>query len=300
MTSGKQKALIFLVSGVALLLAACQQPQTTPTSPAQTQPPAVQISSPTPLPSPTTPAIPAAGKVNSEIIPLSYFQNEVLRYQDANPDATDAHEKVWNSLVDQQLLSQAAKKAGFSMTAADLQTKIDDLLAQLGSGSALTNWMQTNHYDDAEFRYALTLAAEAAWERDQIIATVPATAEQVHARQIFANTQAGADRALASLNSGKDFDALAWEYSPLTGGELGWFPRGYLLNPQVEEAAFSLAEGSFSDIIKSDVGFHIIMVIEHSADHPLSTDARLSLQSKALADWLVAQRAQAVIEKTLP
>jgi parvulin-like peptidyl-prolyl isomerase len=181
-----------------------------------------------------------------------------------------------------------------------LEEKIADLLAELGSGSALTSWMQANFYDDTEFRMALRLGSEAAWQRDQIAASIPDAVEQVRARQIFTRTAAEAQYALNSLNSGVSFDELAWRYSPETGGELGWFPRGYLLFPAIEEAAFSLPVGVHSEIIQTDIGYHIIEVMEHVDSYPLTTDAKLSLQAKALADWLQAKRVDAQIEITMP
>ena len=116
--------------------------------------------------------------------------------------------------------------------------------------------------------------------------SIPEAVEQVRARQIFALTQEGAQRAQISLASGTDFGKLAWEYSPESGGELGWFPRGYLLYPEVEAAAFSLEVGGRSEIIQSTIGYHIIEVQAHEAAHLLTTDARISLQTKALEDWL--------------
>jgi len=244
--------------------------------------------------------------VNGEVIPLSYFEHEVQRYKasftEGEPLPSDAEisEHVLNTLIEQQLLSQAARAAGFTFTDQMLEEKIADLLAELGSGSALTSWMQANFYDDSEFRMALRLGSEAAWQRDQIAASVPDAVEQVRARQIFSRTAEEAQYALASLNSGVSFDELAWRYSPETGGELGWFPRGYLLFPAIEEVAFSLPVGLHSEIIQTEIGYHIIEVMEHVDSYPLTTDAKLSLQAKALADWLQAERAKAQIEITMP
>ncbi|HOA21862.1 MAG TPA: peptidylprolyl isomerase [Anaerolineaceae bacterium] len=302
----KAKILGFLLL-LCLTLAACQP--TTPENPTQavTAPePTVITASATPAPSPTPTSLPAAALVNGEAIPLTYFQNEVLRYRasfaegEALPADAEIQTTVINSLIDQLLLAQQARQSGYSFSDADVQARIEALLVQLGSGSALTDWMNVNFYDDAEFRYALKLSTEAAWQRDQIIGAVPTAVEQVRARQIFAQTSAGAERALANLNSGASFDDLAWQYSPETGGELGWFPRGYLLFPDIEAAAFLLAPGEHSGIIQTEIGYHIIQVMDRSEAHPLTTDARLSLQTQALAQWLEAQRSQARIEQVLP
>ncbi len=302
----KSKLMAFLFV-LALILAACRP--ATPVEPTPTSSPAEPTpatASETPAPSPTPTSLPAAALVNGEIIPLSYYQNEVLRYRasfaegETPPTDAEIQTTVLNSLIEQLLLAQQARQSGFTFTDANVQQRIDALLTQLGSGSALTDWMQVNHYDDAEFRYALKLSTEAAWQRDEIINAVPTAVEQVRARQIFAQTQAGAERALTSLNSGASFDDLAWQYSPETGGELGWFPRGYLLYPDIEAAAFLLAPGEHSGIIQTEIGYHIIQVMERSDAHPLTTDARLSLQTQALAQWLEARRAEAKIDLVLP
>jgi hypothetical protein len=244
--------------------------------------------------------------VNGEVIPLIYFEHEVQRYKasffegEILPGDAEISEHALDTLIEQQLLSQAARASGFNSADQMLEEKIAELLAELGSGSALTSWMQANFYDDAEFRMALRLGNEAAWQRDQIAASVPDAVEQVRARQIFTRTAAEAQYALTSLNSGVSFDELAWRYSPETGGELGWFPRGYLLFPAIEEAAFSLPVGIRSEIIQTEIGYHIIEVLEHVDAYPLTTDAKLSLQAKALEDWLQAKRAEAQIEITMP
>jgi len=244
--------------------------------------------------------------VNGDPIPLSYFNNEVWRYrdslagQDVKPDDAEINQAVINYLIEQQLLAQESRKGGYALSESELQTRIDGLIAELGSQEAFSTWLTNNHYDDAEFRMALTLATQAAWQRDQISATIPDAVEQVRARQIFAITPEGAQRALISLNSGSDFGELAWEYSPESGGELGWFPRGYLLYPEVEEAAFSFEVGGRSEIIQTEIGYHIIEVQAHESAHPLTTDARIALQTKALQDWLSTAIANSQIVIQIP
>ena len=53
--------------------------------------------------------------------------------------------------------------------------------------------------------------------------------------------------------------------------------------------------GIYSDIIESDIGYHIVMVLDR-AERPLSSDARLTLQHKAVAAWLTDKLANSAIE----
>jgi peptidyl-prolyl cis-trans isomerase D len=64
------------------------------------------------------------------------------------------------------------------------------------------------------------------------------------------------------------FEDLAKEYSEDTtkasGGDLGWIVPGQTVAP-FEQAAFSLPVGSVSDIVKTEYGFHILLVRERES-----------------------------------
>jgi len=72
-------------------------------------------------------------------------------------------------------------------------------------------------------------------------------------------------------------------------------PRGYLLEPKIEQAAFGLEVGQHSDLIATDVGFHIVRILARDPQRPLSPDAYLALQELALKNWIETQRQQANI-----
>jgi peptidyl-prolyl cis-trans isomerase C len=99
--------------------------------------------------------------------------------------------------------------------------------------------------------------------------------------------------------AGANFASLAFGYDLSTGGDLGWFPRGYLTQPAVEEAAFALEPGQISDIIQTEFGYHIIQIIARE-ERPLTEDARQALQRKALIDWLAQHRAESQVETLAP
>ena len=237
--------------------------------------------------------------VNGEGITLVEFDAEVERYTAAQTalgktvEPAAAASTVIEDLVGQLLLAQSARVNGFTLEDAALQARVDTLTAQIGGAEALTGWESAHGYSDQAFRSALRRGAEAAWMRDKIISTVPSTAEQVHVQQILLYNQDTAISFLNQLNGGADFDELAFRADPFTRGDLGWVPRGYLLNSQIEETAFNLTVGQYSDVITTDVGFHIVRVLERDPNRALSPDALLSLQELALRKWIEEQRAQA-------
>ena len=253
----------------------------------------------TPEPPTATPP-PSVAVINGEYITTSEFQVELDGYKAAQTAQglsftdEDANKAVLEDLIAQFLLAQAAREENFNLTEADLQLRVDALISQLGSADALSQWQSAHGYDDASFRIALKRSAEAAWMRDKIIADVPTSVEQIHLRQILTYNQGDAQAALDQLNAGADFDELAALYDPITLGELGWVPQGYLLDANVDVAVFALQVGQRSEIIATDAGFHIFKVLER-ADHPLSPDALLTVQENALQTWIAEKRASSDI-----
>jgi peptidyl-prolyl cis-trans isomerase C len=239
--------------------------------------------------------------VNGDGIPVAEFDNEVSRYTAAQQAlgktivSMDATKAVIDDLTSQLLLAQGARAAGFTLDDAALQARLDSLASQIGGSANLSKWQSDHGYSDPTFRSALRRQAEAAWMRDKIVAAVPSTAEQVHVQQILLYNQDTAQSFLQQLNGGADFDELASKADPVTRGDLGWVPRGYLLDPKIEEAAFSLAVGGHSDVITTDVGYHIVKVLEKDPNRALSPDAYLALQELALKNWIEQQRQQSNI-----
>jgi len=257
---------------------------------------------------PTPTEGPLAAKVNGEGVPLAVYQASLKDYQAAQveqgqkstPDPTQQQKAVLDDLVDQVLLAQAATQAGHSVDDVAVQARLVQLASEAGDDQALAAWENKNGYSADSFKAALQIQMAATWESDQIIAAVPTTADQVHARQILVFDPAIADTIEQKLTSGSDFATLALQYDPQTSGDLGWFPKGYLTQPEVEAAAFSLQVGKYSPVIHSKIGYHIIQVIERDANHALSPDALQLFQHQALQKWLSDQRGKAQIVVVSP
>jgi peptidyl-prolyl cis-trans isomerase C len=248
-----------------------------------------------------------AARVNGEEITLAEFQEELSRYQAAfeaggsGPESeAGARGQVLEELVDQVLLAQGAREAGFNLSDNELQARLDALAEQAGGEAALATWQADHGYSMESFQKALARSLAAAWMREQIISAVPLSAEQVHARQILLHNEDQAREVLARLGAGEPFETLAVEFEPVSFGDLGWFPRGYLLEPALEEAVFALEPGAYSRVVETGIGFHLIQLIERDLDRPLDPDALLTLQKNALREWLEARRSESEIQTLLP
>ena len=204
---------------------------------------------------------------------------------------------VLQELIDQLLMAQAAEDAGFIVDEAMVQSRIEQL--DIGN-DVLQSWLVEHGYTDESFRDALARSIAAAWMRDQITADVAKSAEQVHARQILLYNSEEADTVFNQLGAGSDFETLAVQYDPLGAGDLGWFPRGYLTVPELDDVIFSLSPGDYRPVIQTMLGYHIVQVIEKDAAYPLNPNAYRAVQIQALEQWLQEHRSQSDIIINLP
>ena len=284
-----------------LLLAACSLPPATQTAPIGSLPPDA-TGEPSIEPTPTEIIIYVA-RVNGEGIRQSSYEASLMQFQAAQTEfgnlleeGETAETRVMDALINRALLSQAAHAAGFSADETMVNDRMTQLTEQAGGPEAFASWLANNGYTQESFLIELAIEIEAAWLRDQIVSTVPETAEQVKARQVFFYDAYQAYRIYDQLKAGTSFDAIVANNDPQNKGHLDWFPREYLFYPELEAAAFSLQPGEYSEVIETEIGYHILQVLEYDSAHPLSTDARLTMQTRVLEEWLTQQRDQSQVE----
>ena len=276
---------------VILAFSACGSPTPSPTGQTQVFTPVIPTTT-TEKSEPTNTPPPLAAKVNGEGIPLQQYLAEVDRYHQATGTqlaTEDVGKIVMADLVNQVLLAQAAVENGYVVEDAQLEQRINNLVSNVGE-QQLLEWMVTYGYDEQSFRTDLERSIAASWMRDQILAGYPDKVEQVHARQILLYNADEASDVLARIRAGTDFLTLASEYDPLGAGDLGWFPRGYLTDVKLEEAAFSLQPGEISDVIATGMGHHILLIVEREPVRDLDPNARIVLREQAIQAWLEERR----------
>jgi len=139
---------------------------------------------------------------------------------------------------------------------------------------------QQQQLSDADLR--------AAYEKEKSRLEVP---EKRHARHILitgkddAAALAQAQQVLAQAKAGKDFGALAKQYSQdpgsaQNGGDLGWAERSAFVKP-FADALFAMKAGEITGPVKTQFGYHIIRLDEIQASKGKTFDeARPELEAQ--------------------
>jgi parvulin-like peptidyl-prolyl isomerase len=303
-----------------MMLAACSSgpSATTPQANVPANAPGTQIpptQAPVPVnPTPATPtAVPAIATVNGQPIPLAEYQNQVVQFEAAliaqgvDPNSPEGQaqlaqirQQVLDGMIDQLLIEQEAQLKGTTVTDEELNAAMQEIISTSGGPDAFAAQLAAVGQTEEQFRAGQGAAMLASKMRDQVIARVSPNAPQVHARHILVDTIDLANSLLTQLQAGADFASLAQQYSQDTltrdgGGDLGWFPRSVLISKEVEDAAFALQPGQFSNVVQSAFGFHIVQVVEAEISRPLTPDQLLALQQSTFENWLQSLRAAANI-----
>lgn len=308
-----------IVALLILLLVGCNNAERSetavPNTPNTATNPGAEAS---PLPQPTDTAVPtptlepAAALVNGRVIPLAVYERELTRYEQAQAELgselpANYHTIVLDALIERELIAQAAEQLGIVVTPEMVSEQINALREAVEGEENFNAWLTTNQWTLAEFEEALYKEMVTEQVVNAVTSDVPFTTEQVRARYIQLDDAALAQSLLDQIRGGADFAALASQYSldqvtaPL-GGDLGYFAKGALLVPEVEEAAFALAVGEVSDVVSavSDDGqttYYIVQVTDRDPQRPLPAEFRYTLLEQTFADWLQTQWEQAVVER---
>ncbi|MBN1580379.1 MAG: peptidylprolyl isomerase [Anaerolineae bacterium] len=266
-----------------------------------------------PLPT-AVPGEPLAARVNGQPIYLQDYQKQVSEWEEAfvsqNPSLSQedreamlvqGRQQVLDVMIEQVLIEQSAAQEGLIVSDQDVESVIARDVAENGGQEQFNTWLQANNWTAEEYamRQRSMMIASQMFER--VTRNVPTKAEQIHARHILVATEQQARDLVAQLQSGADFVALASQSSldPSTkdsGGDLGFFPRGTLVVPEIEDVAFALDVGQISDVVKSAMGYHIVQVLERVQDMVLTEESWQALKETTFRKWVAELWAAADIE----
>jgi len=240
--------------------------------------------------------------VNGESITYGQLEPVFKQAGTLPPEMPDAqrreiYREALGSLVDDLLITQFIRKYTPAASAVEVNKQMTELVAGLKTQKkTLADLCKESHQSEVEIRE--DIAHELQWNAYVDKRITEADLQKyyagykdffdkttVHASHIFLKTSAtttAQDKAAAvtklqqlrgMILQGKiDFAAAAKSYSQCpsapTGGDIGTFPRKYVVDENFARMAFSMKPGEVSDVVESTFGLHLIKVIERKQGEP--------------------------------
>jgi parvulin-like peptidyl-prolyl isomerase len=300
-----------VLSGVALIVTACGG--SAPVQPAAV--PTVTLPAAQPQPAQPQPAAGTAAIVNGQPVPMSLYQLQYNQWKselvqkglnvnssEGQAQLAQLSQQILDGLIDDALIAQEAAKQGVSVSDADLNTAMQQLIDTAGGQAAFDQTLAASGQTLEDARTLQRTQMLNNLMRDRVTASLSGQSEQVHARHILVDSAAAAEALLAQINAGADFGQVAQQSSQDTltkasGGDLGWLPRGLSISKEVEDAAFNLQPGQISGVIQSAFGFHLVQVLERDTNRQPDAEQILKLQPQVMEQWLSGLRAAAKVER---
>ncbi len=225
--------------------------------------------------------------------------------------------KILDKIIEEKLIEQEARKSGIKVTSKEIEVAVEDVkqknkINQEGLEKALAMEGLTleafkkdleRRILHAKFVHSAVKVEQKAGEKEligffqnnlnhyranesyrpaHILFLIPhdATPEQI--RGIRKKSQ----KVLERIKEGADFTKMAMEYSEDTssrkeGGDLGYFRKGELL-PALEKEAIRLQVGEVSGLIRTELGFHILKLLDRKGGEPPPFE---EIKEKVQADY---------------
>ena len=193
---------------------------------------------------------------------------------------TQIQSQLLDRMIEGKLIAQEVKKNSLNPEDAKVKEQEEIIKKNIGDETIFQDTLKQQGMTVLELRNFLAVYEKTTGDikltdsdiknfYDQNIANY-SQPESVKARHILVKTEDEANAIIAQLKAGTDFIQLAKEKSiepgaADSGGDLGTFTKGKMV-PEFETAAFSQKVGTFSTApVKSEFGYHVILVEAHTA-----------------------------------
>lgn len=300
-------SLVLILAAVGCSKTATTAPASTPASGAQataTQEPAIK-----PVPAELPDII---AKVNGETISKADVEKAVqaIEQQNGGPVPPDQRDRVIRGVLDQlvslRLLVQETKARKLTAPTAEVDARIAQLRGQFPTEDAfkqaLASQKVTIEQLRADAQSELNVTKMLQTEIESKVSVTPAQIQDFYAKNpdrfkqgerarashillrvpeqadaaAKATVKTKADDVLKQVRAGKDFAALAKQYSEdpgsaPNGGDLNYFQKGQMVGP-FDQAVFSLKVGEVSGVVETQFGFHIIKVTDKQPERTVPLD----------------------------
>jgi foldase protein PrsA len=267
--------------------------------------------------------------VNGTSIGYGQFSKEVARrieiIKEKNPKELEGkrgdrlkketERQVATDLIRADLMEEQARKLGVTVPPGEVDRRIEEERAAKGYDRYMRE-LKSQRLSEEEYRKSIEANVLVEQLGNNITEDVTANADEaesfylthkdlfshslmVHVAHILLETEGQASMVAEEAKRENDFGRLAKSLSKDqatrdNGGDLGWIEQG-TADPAIEQAAFSLAPGQVSGVVKASDGYHVLKVLERREAYtpPFSEvkDSAINMllnrkKEEKFSDWL--------------
>ncbi len=249
--------------------------------------------------------------------------------------------QVLDEMVNEELIVQAAEAAKIDVESTEVQAALDEIKSSNNlDDAALAQVLAAQGYTLGNYKTDLRRQLLRLRAVNQLVAPkVTVTEEDIKARydemqrrsasvsavklshmlfklpehpteQQLAEAKERAAQAMVRVKGGEEFAKVAADVSEdvgtkATGGELGWFQRNSLANPEWEPIVFAMEKGDIRGPVTGPQGMHVFFVSEVKKSdlkpfpemkEQLSRELRRHEMDKQTATWIEELRKKAYID----
>ena len=193
--------------------------------------------------------------------------------------APDRKRQFVENMVMNELLYDEGKREGLDKDP-DVERQVNELRRRLVVQRVMRKYQTPPPITDEQVRASYDQNAHV-YSTTQVRASHILVREEETAKQLLAEVKANPGK-FAELAQQKSTDTT----SAKKGGDLGTFGQGRMV-PEFERTAFRLKAGEMSDVVKTQYGYHIILVTERKEGEPkpfeqVKDQIRAALRNQAL------------------
>lgn len=232
-------------------------------------------------------------KVDGEGITMEEFESDFEVYKkiyeqrlgegamsEVGEDGKTLEENLKNEIVQklimEKLVAKEATKMDISVTDEEIKEQMSNYTTMMGGQEKFDEFLDNNKISKEFFKENLRKEILFNKHRETFMAETNISEKEaqkyfnankddlvvIKASHILVKTEEEGKKILERLNAGEKFDVLAKDLSidkasAVNGGDLGYFTKGSMIS-EFEEVAFNLKVGEISDLVKTEVGYHII------------------------------------------
>lgn len=286
-------------------------------------------------------AIILRSELEARMIPVLGEAQQIADPKERERRIEKLRSQVLDEMVSEELIVQAAESSKIDVESAEVQAALDEIktsnnlddaaLAQVlaAQGYTLANYKQDLRRQILRLRAVNQLVAPKVQITDEDIRArydqMQRRSESVSAvklshilfklpehptEQQIGEAKEKAAQAMARISAGEDFAKVAGEVSDdvstkATGGELGYFQRGSMANPEWEPVVFAMDKGDTRGPVNGPQGLHVFHVTEVQKSNlkpfaemkeQLSRELRRKEMDKQTQVWLEDLRKKAYID----